>query len=206
LKCLEKDYLSKPEIKEKTQGLLQKWIREGRLRPEHIGPGNSVHINSLGDDCALEEFKLFFPPLQQAVNKANRQIRLTKEYFKLPDAQGLLILANDGNYALTLEMSVCILARLLPYHYSSIDSFIYFTPNMRSASKRHDRQVNLWIGGPSTNPSAKPIDNDYMGQISNGWMKFLEQTEGEPVTVFDMEGSSDDDWVRDLVFVRSTSK
>lgn len=205
LKCLEKDYMSKPQIGQKVQALFLKWALEGRLKPKHIDPTNSVHINSLGDDCAMEVFKLYFQPIQQAVKQANRQIRLTREYFNLPNAKGLLILANDGNYALTLEMSVSILARLLPYHYSSIDSFIYFTPNMLSASKRHNRQVNVWISGASPHPSANPIEEEYLAKLSCGWMQFLEQTTGAPVTRFDMHGS-DDDWVRDLQFIRPTSK
>ena len=204
LKCLEKDYLSKPEIEQKIQALFLKWGREGKLRPEHIGPGNRVHINSLGEDCAMEVFKLYFQPLQKAVKQANRQIRQTKEYFDLPSAKGLVILAIDGNYALTPEMSACILARLLPYHYSSIDSFIYFTPNMMVPSKLHNRLTNVWISGASPHPSANPVEDEYLNQITRGWIQYLEQTTGEPVTVFDRHGG-DDDWIRDLPFVRSAS-
>jgi hypothetical protein len=202
LKCLEKDYLRKEQIGKKVEAMFYKWAKQGRLRPEHF-VGNRVHINSLGEDCAMEVFKLYFKPIKRAVEKANRQIRVTKEYFGLADAKGLLILANDGNYALTLEMSMSILARLLPNHYSSIDSFIYFTPNMRLASNRYDRQANIWISGPSSRPSANAVDSDYMSEIEQGWTRYIEHITGETVTIFN---EHDPDTIRDLRFVRSTSK
>ena len=202
LKCLVKDYMHKPEIGRKVEAMLQRWAIEGRLRKEHFA-GNRVNINALGDDCALEVFKLYFQPIHSAVKQANRQIRKTKEYFNLPNAKGLVIIANDGNYAMTPEISVSIFGRLLQNHYSSIDSFIYFTPNMRFVSHRYDRQANLWMSGASNRISAKPVEDEYLNQIRNGWIQYIEHTTGESVTVFN---EADPDAIRDLNFVRSTSK
>lgn len=102
---------------------------------------------------------------------------------------------------MTPEMSVSILARLLPNQYSSIDSFIYFTPNMRLASNRYDRQANLWISGPSSRPSASPVEDEYLSQIGKGWTRYLEHTTGERVTTFH---ENDPDSLRHLRFVKST--
>jgi len=202
LKCLEKDYMRKEQIGKKVEALIQEWARHGRLRSEHF-TGNRIAINALGDDCAMAVFRLYFQPIQAAVKQANRQIRQTKEYFALPDAKGLLILANDGNYSLTPEMSMSILARLLPNHYSSIDSFIYFTPNMRLASNRYERQANLWISGPSNRPSANAVESDYLSEIEQGWTRYIEHITGETVTIFN---EHDPDTIRHLRFVRSRSK
>jgi hypothetical protein len=198
---LKKDYLRNEQIGAKVEALLHDWHKQRRLRPEHFA-GNRININTLGDDCAMKIFRLYFQPIQAAVKQANRQIRQTKEYFGLPDAKGLLILANDGNYALTPEMSMSILARLLPNHYSSIDSFIYFTPNIRLASNRYDRQANLWISGPSR-PSANSVETEYLSQIEKGWTRYVEHITGEQVTIF---YEDDPDTIRDLRFIRSTSK
>jgi hypothetical protein len=87
LKCLEKDYLRKPEIGKKVEALVRKWSNAGRLRREHL-IGNRININAVGTDCAMEVFKLYFQPIQMAVKQANRQIRQTKEYFHTPEAEG----------------------------------------------------------------------------------------------------------------------
>lgn len=96
LKCLEKDYMRKEQIGHKVEALIDEWAARGRLRPEHVS-GNSININAIGEDCAMEVFKLYFKPIKRAVEKANRQIRQTKKYFNLPDSKGLVIVANDGN-------------------------------------------------------------------------------------------------------------
>jgi hypothetical protein len=198
LKCLETDYMRKPEIGRKVEAMLQRWAIEGRLRKEHF-KGNRININAISESCALEVFKLYFQPIHSAVKQANRQIRKTKEYFHLPNAKGLVIIANDGNYAMTPEMSVSIFGRLLQNHYSSIDSFIYFTPNMRVASHRYDRQANLWLSGASNRISAKPVEDEYLTQISKGWIQYIEHTTGESVTVFN---EHDQDAISDLHFVK----
>jgi hypothetical protein len=202
LKCLETDYTHKAEIGRKVEALIHEWAKRGRLRPEHFA-ANRININALGDDCAMEVFKLYFQPIHSAVKQANRQIRKTKEYFNLPNAKGLVIIANDGNYAMTPEMSVSIFSRLLKNHYSSIDSFIYFTPNMRFASHRYDRQANLWMSGASNRISAKPVEDHYLIQIKEGWIQYIEYTTGQSVTVFN---EADPDAIRGLHFVRPTSK
>jgi len=64
-----------------------------------------------------------------AFAKANRQIKETKKYFDAPDAKGLLLLVNDGNYMLTPAMMKYLLSRSLPKKYSGINSAIYISVN-----------------------------------------------------------------------------
>jgi hypothetical protein len=58
---------------------------------------------------------------------------------------------------------------------------------------------NLWISGPSSNPSAKPVEGEYLNQISEAWTRYIEEATGEAVTVFD---ERDPDTIRDLRFVK----
>lgn len=182
LKCLEKDYFSNRQVAEKLNRMMNRWAREGLLRPEHVEDGR-FRTDDLPRECGLEVYKLFYGPVKEAVEKANKQIKETKKYFNLPDAKGLLILANDGNYSLSPKLSMQILGWLLPNRYTGIDSFIYFTPNMRLAAPQYDRQVHVWISGPSR-PSANAVGPEYLRQICKGWTSFLERRTGEEVTEF----------------------
>lgn len=201
LKCLEKDYFSDRRVGEKVDALLNKWARAGRIRPEHFVNGQ-LQINSIGRDCALEVFKVFYQPVMEAVKKANKQIKETKRHFNLPDAKGLLILANDGNYSLSPELTMNILGNLLPNQFTGIDSFIYFTPNMRFASPKVDRQVHVWISGPSR-PTANAIESEYLTQIQEAWASYLARIEGEEVTTFTEE---DHDSLSQFKFIKDGNK
>jgi hypothetical protein len=176
--------------------MLDRWIAQGRVQAAHIRDGR-FHINEIGRDCAAEVFKVFLKPVKDAVEKANKQIKETKKHFGLPDARGLLILANDGNYSLTPQISMNILGNLLPRAFTGIDSFIYFTPNMRLASSRYDRQLHVWISG-AARPGANAIDADFMNKIQAGWAQYLARLTGEDVTVFSEE---DPDSLEHLKFV-----
>ena len=196
LKCIEKNYFDNQNAGQKVSAMINEWIAQGRLQSKHIRDGR-IHINDIGRDCAEKVFNVFLKPVKDAIEKANKQIKETKRHFGLTNARGLLILANDGNYSLTPQVSMNILGNLLPRAFTGIDSFIYFTPNMRLASSRYDRQAHVWISG-AARPRANAIDADYLNKIQVGWVKYLARLTGEDVTVLEEE---DPDSL-ELTFVR----
>lgn len=193
LKCVEKDYSTDPEVGNKTNLLIQKWLQAGLIRPEHgilTGNGNlRFETKDLPEPCAAEMFKLFVSPVEKLVTKANKQIKVTKQHFDLPEAQGLLILAVDGNYSMNPNMIIHALAHLLKNQHTGIDSFICFTPNMRLTTPEVDRQFQFWSSG-SARPSANAVEPEYLDQIYQGWASFLEKTTGEEVTQIDNIGQN----------------
>ena len=74
---------------------------------------------------------MFAKPLDQALKDANNQIKATRDYFRLQDAKGLFILADDGNFAMYPDFAVCVLRNRLNSRYGAIQSFIYFAPGMQ---------------------------------------------------------------------------
>ncbi|MCA2625759.1 hypothetical protein ACQY1Y_09960 [Microcystis ichthyoblabe FBCC-A1114] len=182
LKCLEKNYFNDRKVGDKLNLMMHSWITEGLLRQEHIKDGR-FQIDDLPRQCAVDVFKVFSSPTKEAVEKANKQIKETKKYFRLPDAKGLLILANDGNYSIPPNFMMYILGNLLASRYTSIDSFIFFTPNMRAYAPQIDRQFNVWISG-RTRPSSNAVESDLLHHIQQSWVSFLERKFGEVVTQF----------------------
>lgn len=197
LKCLEKNYFNDRKVGEKLDVMMNRWAKEGLLRPEHI-KGGRFQTDDLPKQCAFEVFKVFSAPTKEAVEKANKQIKETKKYFGVPDAKGLLILANDGNYSINPQLMMQILGNLLKSRYRGIDSFIFFTPNMRAYAPDIDRQFNVWISGRSR-PSSNAVESEFLHEIQQGWVSFLERKTGETVTQFHIE---DHDMVDDIKLVK----
>jgi hypothetical protein len=188
LKCLEKNYLNNKEIGRKLTDIINRWSTLGLLRPEHIKNG-SFQTDDLPIKCRSEIFKVFSFPVQTAVKKANKQIKETKRYFGIPNAKGLLILANDGNYSINPKLMMQILGNLLKSSYTGIDSVIFFTPNLRAYAPQIDRQFNVWISGRSR-PSSNSVEPELLHKISEAYISFVEKKFGEPVTRFETENHS----------------
>jgi hypothetical protein len=182
LKCLKKNYYNDQQVGDKLNLMINRWIKEGLLRTEHI-KGGRFQTGDLPRQCAIEALQVFSVPTKQAVKKANKQIKETKKYFEIPDAKGLLILANDGNYSINPKFMIQILEKLLPNKYTSIDSFIFFTPNMRVYTPQIDQQLNVWVSG-RCRPSSNEVEPKYLQEIQQGWISFLEKRTGEIVTQF----------------------
>ena len=185
LKCLEKNYFNDKKIGEKVNALINQGLKAGLLSPNPIKNG-IFQIDDLPKEYASEVFKIFSFPVKTAVEKANKQIKETKNYFGIPNSKGLLILANDGNYSINPKLMMQILGNLLKTRFTGIDSFIFFTPNLTAYISQIDQQFNVWISGKSR-PSSNSVEPELLHKISNGWISFIESKFGEPVTRFDIK-------------------
>lgn len=97
LKCLREDIMSKPEFARQASEMHARWVAEGRVAPPRT---SRVVLNprELPDECAREFVELFKKRLEfSTIKKANKQLRETKKRLGAADAEGLLLLANDGN-------------------------------------------------------------------------------------------------------------
>jgi hypothetical protein len=197
LKCLEENYFNSQRIGAKVTKVFNEWMRKGILRPEHIKNGK-FSTADLPPQCALQVLKIIGNSLKKSVVDANLQIRQTKAYFNLPEAKGLLILANDGNFALTPDLSMHVLARLFRDHFSSIDSFIYFAPRLKTQVPMADRDARLWVSGPSRDRNLG-VDPELLGQISHGWISFLKTHLRQEIELLKIE---DHGLVREIQFRR----
>jgi hypothetical protein len=78
---------------------------------------------------STEVIRLFRPPTQRILKKANSQIKETKRHFKINSSTGILVFANDGFTALEPHFVQALASNLLVNSYSSIDCFLYMTAN-----------------------------------------------------------------------------
>lgn len=179
LKCLEKNYFDAPEVNDKLTKLANGWVRDGLLLPEQIVDGR-FSTDALPERCALQTMEVFAKPLREAVTYANNQLKATKRYFGVPDAKGLLILANEGNLSLNPNLTVHMLARLFRDRFSAVESFIYFTPHIDVAVPTIDRPSRIWLSG-STRDGAVGVPPQLLKRIQEGWVQFLQTTAFGPI-------------------------
>jgi len=72
-----------------------------------------VNIRSVPTQCQREWLRLLTSSLQNLVSQANQQIKRTKEQLKLPDANGILLLANDGSLSVKPYDLVVLVGHIL---------------------------------------------------------------------------------------------
>jgi hypothetical protein len=126
LKSLEKDFLGDPTVHEKMHVLYNRWVDDGKNVPLIYGEG-ILRTDEIPVECARELLSIFKDRLESGVlRKANRQIRETKEKLNYPDALGLLLLSNEGNFAFDPPMMAHILYHALGAKFSSPHEILEF--------------------------------------------------------------------------------
>jgi hypothetical protein len=179
LKCLTEDH-GDLDYNKKIGVLYAEWIDRG-LVPDHRGR-STIESEALPEECRAELFELIGRRLRKIVNKASRQIRLTKEHLGIPDAKGLLLLVNEGNYSLASDMILYLVGQTMKVTGQSIDSVIYFTVNMVSSVSITERNALLWV--QTVHPQRDGIDVRFLTWLRDAWMEFHSKVLGERVPSF----------------------
>lgn len=174
LKCLEDNKLDDPVYMGKIETIWQKWRVAGLVEGD---TPEEIVLNKLPQQCARELVSLASVPLKGVIKKANRQIRQTKRSLDLPCYKGLLLLANDGNFALPANTLFQLVGGILSGGYSSISCFVLFSVNMVAQVPGADIPCMVWM--PSFRPQSEPIPAETMQSLRDGWVSFHEKITGK---------------------------
>ena len=148
LKCLKKDLFRDESDKGRIFRLFDKWKAK-----KLIEPGDEFKIlfgaKKLPVECNKDLTKAASNSIEDAIRKANRQIRDSKVLLKQPHSKGILLLANDGNYFLSHSKFLGIIGSLMSRKFikSDIDAFVYFTVNQVAYMPDSELDWQLWIPG-----------------------------------------------------------
>ncbi|HEY9268199.1 MAG TPA: hypothetical protein VIO39_01950 [Methylotenera sp.] len=199
LKCLTEDLSSKSEFNASVASMYASWVKRG-LIPNQLGKPVSLNLQDIPQKCARE----FLDPIKKrieasTIKKANQQIKETKKYFKSPNAKGLLLLVNDGNYMLPPNMMAHMLARILKEQHSSINSVIYFSVNELSEVPGILMPSLFWID--ALIPNREPVRVDFRQALRAEWMRHHSSL--IPDQLFEIEGSTDPEFVNKIQFVKN---
>jgi hypothetical protein len=100
--------------------------------------------------------------------------------FGIKEGKGLLILVNDGNYALEADAVVYLLKRILGTSFRQINSVVYCTVNMFASSPMTPKPTLFWahiVRGE--NPS--PVGDGFIMRLYHGWSAHLSKISGIPI-------------------------
>lgn len=176
LKCLEQDRNDSFEANGKA--LIRDWIRRGKIAAPKSG---SVLLADLPTALQREILKPVRNRLKVRFGIAGRQLKQTRLDHGLPDAKGLLLLANDGNFLYEPDMMAHLAASILrsPDN-SAIHSVIYFSADVKVAATPM-KKASFWIPW-SRGASAVPAE--FMDRIRDAWMAHLSVVTQAPVYEF----------------------
>lgn len=173
LKCLTKDHFHNPAIGDKMVKLHKGWVQR-KLKPPLLPtpPGMTMRQRFNTDGLPLTEqrkaMSVMSARLKAPLAHASRQIRETKKVLHLPNAQGLLIVANLAD-----QMSPKTAFELLDFEISghqngTFASYIFFSP---VADRRSgDDTVAIWMSGPCRTPPG--VDPDLLHDMGRAWNDF----------------------------------
>lgn len=166
LKTLKADVGRTQIFKEKHLALTQKYLSDGRM------PFRAIFRAADRPREFVPDFlRLFRPPLEGALKKANSQLKQTKAHLGLPDAAGIVLIANDEFVSLEPEFIISIISDKLTRSFSSIDAFVYLTLNHYVGIPGDDLARLLWV--PSYSPRAPDSLVAFIDGLGAAWFDFL---------------------------------
>jgi hypothetical protein len=199
LKCLTEDLSTSQEFGRSISTLYSSWVRRG-LVPPLAKARTKINLRDLPPRCARE----FLEPIKQklqasTIKKANRQIKETKLHLGAPQAKGMLLLVNDGNYMLPPSVMSHLLGRMLKGQYSSIHSVVYFSVNMQSTAPNMPMAGQFWIDGLV--PEREPVALAFRQRLHESWMRHYSTL--VPEAVLEYKGSVQPEYVDAIQFIRA---
>ena len=138
-----------------------------------------IQSNTLPEKCQKALIDVYKPAIQRRIIKANKQIKATLEHFQIQDGRGLLVIVNDGNYALEADAALYLINRILGENFRQINSVIYFTANMFACSTITQKPALIWV---NANREGIPcIEQELIMNLFHGWRAYLADLRDEPI-------------------------
>lgn len=181
LKCLEHE-INMADYVRKLQARVNDWSRRGLVR----GYGRvQLDIRELPRRCQDEWLELHERPIQKHVlADANKQIREAKESLGLPDARGVVLIANEGQFISSPADLMTYAARILKKRkpdgqliYSSIQYVVVFAVNTRIASPEFPKGMVSWFAGRREQGAEEPW-TEFLNELGESWIRFCTEKMG----------------------------
>lgn len=145
LKCFQKDLFNSEEDIPRLFSYFEKWEKKGLI---HSGDILKIIFGSkqIPKECYVDLLESCSKTIDRALHKANKQIIESKRTLEMPNAKGIVLLCNDGNYFIQNDKFLGLIANMMGRKYldSEIDAFVYFTLNQVSTIPNSELDWNIW--------------------------------------------------------------
>jgi hypothetical protein len=181
LKCFQKDLFNDEEDIQRIFSYFEKW-KSKKL----IEEGDELKIifgtKKIPKECWPDLITSASKTIERAIHKGNKQIKETKLFLKKPNAKGLLLLCNDGNYFIQNNNFITLICNLMTRKFlnSEIDGFVYFTYNQTSIIPDSELDWQLWA--PFYRDSEDSILAEFVNMLGFKFNDYFSKITGIPMT------------------------
>ena len=173
------------EFLAKVEQCWGKWVTKGVVSGT---PPEVIRSNAIPPVCFNDLRSLYLKPIQRVVRKANRQIRETKQAFNLPDYKGLLLIANDGNFAIPPDSLLrLILQAMHGLPCPDVRECVLFSVNILAHVPDSHLPSHIWLSGAL---EGEAIPANIILDICEKWKTHHEKITGRqfrPLGYFDTQ-------------------
>jgi hypothetical protein len=136
-------------------------------------------------------------PIRECIKKAIRQIDVTRRILGKPEAKGLVLLANSGNYGLSAPILMSVASReFAACAKTGLDGLVYFTPNVLNYIGDEGIGYELWV--PVANNAGDQLQ-DFIDELGKAWFDYCDalrpssvrQTGSDVTILFDAQTTAD---------------
>lgn len=178
-KFIKTDRENDPDIQKKVEAKIEAWRDSGRLPGLHYG--SFIISNQLPRGLQWELAKIHAKPIRRKIHKANTQIKLTRSLLNLPQAKGLVLLANEADRSMPPEHLTFAVHQSLIHDFSGIDHVVVLTANLAVLSSRIPSRLRLWLDYRRDNKDH--FNPDFLRRLRSDWSHFLSNLLGEPLPI-----------------------
>lgn len=133
---------------------------------------DDVIAGNFPQEFRFRQLRLFRPPIQRILKKANRQIKDTKKALQRENDLGLLFIVNDSFTAISPFSVKALIADTLVHSYKSIDGFVYLTVNSCVSLPSSEYAVLLWSASYADGVPDRMVE--FVDNLGRARRKFLD--------------------------------
>src|SRR5664280_1621304 len=180
LKCLCEDKTDDEKLQASIQKLFDGYVDRGLIPNPGYGKF-VVQSKDLPVELQNDLYRILARPIKRRLDKANKQIKRTKEHLKMDSAHGLVLLANDGNFKLEPAQFAHAVNVALGNDFSAIDNLVLFTVNMLATVPKMERHALVWM---SASRNGHPVvSEEFLNRFFVGWTRHISSVIGEEVPI-----------------------
>jgi hypothetical protein len=175
-----------------TKKMFQKWMQQGKL----VAFGQPlVRLQSVRPECQKEWIGLYAKVVKPILVDKNQQIKSTKAALNIPEAKGVLLLANEGDFS-QHPVDFAKLCGMIVYEkgakrrkFTGIDAVVVMSLHLRIKSNAvPSGQTFYWVS-EILNPGDVELLHT-LNELSDMWRNFLEKTTGLKLRNHNLDGNA----------------
>jgi hypothetical protein len=203
LKILKEEPFQNKEFRKSLEKKTNEWLQKRYITPYQLSC--VTQVNQLPDRCYQDALKLYGRSIQTHIDKANNQIKRTKEHLSLSDYKGLLFLASDGNYFHQPRHVRFFVANILntTNYNRSINTVVYFTVNMITVRSGDPTLSRLWMA--LYRDGFEKVSPEFTNDLFDKWVDYFSKLTGialKKIRDINEEGLSAKDHLPETKFIK----